>query len=43
MPAPSPEDAVRRLIEEGLLHCLDRFVFPTRTAVQAHELALGND
>jgi predicted transcriptional regulator len=35
------EDAVRRLIEAGLVYRLGEFVFPTRTARRANELHLG--
>ncbi len=34
-------DAVARLAETGLVHRLDRFVFPTRTARRAEELRIG--
>ncbi len=34
-------DAVARLIETGLVHRFDRFVFPTRTARRAEELRIG--
>lgn len=34
-------DAVARLTETGLVHRLDRFVFPTRTARRAEELRVG--
>jgi hypothetical protein len=34
-------DAVARLTETGLVHRLDKFVFPTRTARRAEELRLG--
>jgi hypothetical protein len=34
-------DAVSRLVEAGLVHRFDRFVFPTRTARRAEELRLG--
>jgi predicted transcriptional regulator len=35
-------DAVARLADAGLLHRLDGFVFPTRTARCADELGLGD-
>lgn len=34
-------DAVARLVETGLVHRFDRFVFPTRTARRAEELRIG--
>lgn len=34
-------DSVARLTETGLVHRLDRFVFPTRTARRAEELRVG--
>lgn len=34
-------DAVARLTETGLVHRLDGFVFPTRTARRAEELRVG--
>lgn len=34
-------DAIARLTETGLVHRLDRFVFPTRTARRAEELRVG--
>jgi hypothetical protein len=33
---PNAEDAVRRLTRAGLVHRLDGFVFPTRTARRAN-------
>jgi hypothetical protein len=33
--------AIRRLIAQGLLHRFGEFVFPTRTARRAAELAIG--
>jgi hypothetical protein len=35
-------DAVARLTEVGLVHCLGEFVFPTRTARRANELGVGS-
>jgi hypothetical protein len=35
------EDALRRLIDTGLLHRLGEFVFPTRTARRAAEIEVG--
>jgi hypothetical protein len=35
-------DAVARLTEAGLVHCLGEFVFPTRTARRANELGVGS-
>ncbi|MFZ2050427.1 MAG: hypothetical protein WAU69_05785 [Solirubrobacteraceae bacterium] len=34
-------DSVARLAETGLVHRLERFVFPTRTARRAEELRVG--
>jgi len=34
-------DGVRRLTEAGLVHRLDDFVFPTRTARRADEIEVG--
>jgi len=34
-------DAVRRLTRTGLVHRVDEFVFPTRTARRAYELRIG--
>lgn len=34
-------DSVARLAETGLVHRLERFVFPTRTARRAEELRIG--
>lgn len=34
-------DAIARLAETGLVHRLDKFVFPTRTARRAEELRIG--
>jgi hypothetical protein len=34
-------DAIRRLTAHGLLHRFGEFVFPTRTARRAAELAIG--
>lgn len=34
-------DSVARLAETGLIHRLDGFVFPTRTARRAEELRVG--
>jgi hypothetical protein len=34
-------DAVARLARTGLVHRLDEFVFPTRTARRAEELQIG--
>lgn len=39
---PNAADAVRRLTSAGLLHRLDNFVFPTRTARRANELQIGS-
>ena len=36
------QDTVTRLADAGLLHHLDRFVFPTRAARRADELGLGD-
>jgi hypothetical protein len=33
-------DSLMRLEHDGLIHRLERFVFPTRAAVRAHELQL---
>lgn len=36
------QDAIDRLADAGLLHRLDRFVFPTRAARRADELGIGD-
>ncbi len=39
--APDARDAVTGLTGTGLVHRLDEFVFPTRTARRAEELQVG--
>jgi predicted transcriptional regulator len=38
---PNAEDAVRRLTRTGLVHRLGDFVFPTRSARRAIEIAIS--